>query len=82
MKYIIYNLFNYLFRRGEFEFNNIDFSHYNFKEIKIKLYPKFKLSIEKNENGLIATFCSFQTTLIIFYDSNGNFLQILKETWK
>ena len=65
MKYIIYNLFNYLLRRGEFELDNIDFPEYNLMEIEKKLYPKFKLKLENNEDGFIATFCSFQTTLII-----------------
>ena len=82
MKFIMYNLFNYLLRRGEFELDNIDFPEYNLMEIEKKLYPKFKLRLEKNEDGFIATFCSFQTTLIILYDSNGNYMQILKETWK
>ena len=82
MKYIMYNFFNYLLRRGEFELDNIDFPEYNLMEIEKKLYPKFKLKLENNEDGFIATFCSFQTTLIILYDSNGNYMQILKETWK
>ena len=61
----MYNFFNYLLRRGEFELDNIDFPEYNLMEIEKKLYPKFKLKLENNEDGFIATFCSFQTTLII-----------------
>ena len=46
----MYNLFNYLLRRGEFELDNIDFPEYNLMEIEKKLYPKFKLKLENNED--------------------------------
>ena len=36
----MYNLFNYLLRRGEFELDNIDFPEYNLMEIKKKTIPK------------------------------------------
>ena len=81
MKHLIYNVFNYLFRWNEFESAGIDFSEYNLKEIEKKLYPIFKLSYQSNDKEIIATFNSFKTTLIILYDSDENFVTILKETW-
>lgn len=82
MKYFLHNVFNYIFRRGQYEYVNIIFRDHNLKDIEKILDPLFKLKCQESDEGILATFTSFQTTLIILYDSNGNFIRMIKETWK
>jgi hypothetical protein len=82
MNYSLHNIYNYFFKRNEFELESIILENYTLMELKKKLNPVFKLSCQTKSDNIIATFNSYQTIIKIKYNLNGKFICKLSESWK
>jgi hypothetical protein len=58
-----------------------DLSQYNLNELQKRVQDSVSFSSYKEGEKLIATFKDEQTTIIILYKLDGEFIKIFSETW-
>ena len=82
MNYSLHNIYNYFFKRNEFELESIILENYTLIELKGKLNQVFKLSYQTKNDIVISTINSYQKIIKIKCNLNGKFICKLSESWK